>query len=184
MTETRNPQRLFFALAPPPDEAKKLDAIRLQGLAVKSRTTAADMHITLRYLGDVEAARIEDICSSARAIKRAPFQVNVRGLGFFEKPHQTILYAHVESVRQITALCADLTDRLMPYGFDFGTRPLRPHITMARLKNKKNLHDFIEKFARQVYFDWKASSFLLMESGPPDQSGARYRIKETFPLRS
>ena len=165
--------RLFTALIVP-DDLKKTIANLPQQKIEGAWTHPDDLHITIRFLGDVPVYRLESIQEVLSRVRRPPFNLCVRGLNVFENRRQAILYADVESTRKLTTLCADMTDRLTPLGFDFGTRPFVPHMTLARLKNHRNPDDFIRKHGRDVVAHWTVSGFHLFQSSAPDAQNRRY----------
>jgi len=179
----QNNKRLFVALPVPTHAAAKLDALPLKGIDARW-TSSADYHITLRFLGDVAPDRLPDIVAALRRVRRTPFGIEVRGLGVFEKDRQSILHAHIESVRKVTTLCADITDVLTPLGFDFGPRPFTPHVTLARCKNSAAPANYASKYGKSLRIQWDATSFALMESGGIADNAARYSVLESFSLIS
>jgi 2'-5' RNA ligase len=172
--------RLFVAL-PVPDSLKQI-AARLPRKGLDARWTAPDdLHITIRFLGDVEPGNIPAIEQALSRVRRAPFYVDVRGLGVFENDRQTVFYANVESTRKLTALCADITDVLTPLGFDFGTRPFIPHVTLARTGGG-DLDAYIKRHEKQVVAHWQACDFALMQSAKSNEKGRYYNLLSIHPL--
>lgn len=176
--------RLFAALPVPADFAALLSALPRAGLDGGKRTHPRDFHITIRFLGDVEEGSLEDICAALACVRHAPFYVEARGLSLFENRKQSILHVPVISTRKMESLCADVTDALIPLGFDFGARPFVPHITLARLKNPKGTEDYIRRHGSSVATGWEASEFHLMRSAMIDKKSSRYSVLETYMLLS
>ncbi len=174
--------RLFTALPVPDDVKTSIGALSRKGL--DGRWTAPDdLHITIRFLGDTEEERVPEIIEALSRVRRSPFHIEGQGLSAFYNKSQTVLYATVESTRKLTALCAEVTDALTPLGFDFGMRPYVPHITVARLKSPpKKIEHYIKSHSRHLHYNWKATSFSLMQSAPPDEKDRRYRLIHKFPL--
>jgi 2'-5' RNA ligase len=125
--------RLFVALPLPVQGARLLADLPRAGIDGKW-SHPDDLHITLRFLGDLAPESLPDIKSALARVRRPPFGVEIAGLGFFDNKRGTVLYARVDSTRKMNALCGDITDALTPLGFDFSLRPFVPHITLARLK--------------------------------------------------
>jgi 2'-5' RNA ligase len=174
-------RRLFVAL--PVDGRLRAQAAALPDLPEKTRrVAAADLHITLRFLGDVEQGRLADIDAALAAVRKKPFHVVVRGLGVFQAREQTVLYAAVESTRNLTDLCARVTERLTPLGFDFGQRPFVPHVTLARLPGRTNIDKYLKINDKYINLSWETADFYLMESGGGSTDGARYIPRARFPL--
>lgn len=171
--------RLFVALPVPPFDA----LLKLPREYQTGRwTNESDLHVTLRFLGDVVSDRLADIEDALARVRRLRFGIEARGLGVFEKDRQNILYAKIESVRKLTTLCADVTDALTPLGFDFGPRPFNPHITLARFPARQLLDDYIARHGSRVHASWRADDFRLMQSSGSDEKGRHYKTIAEYPL--
>lgn len=174
--------RLFTALPVPPSFRVVYEKMPRKGVHARW-TDPADLHITIRYLGDVESSLIPAIRQALARVNRPPFSLEIEGLDFFDNPDQAVLYARVTSTRKLMTLCAEITDVLTPLGFDFGGRAYVPHVTLARLPGgPAGLASYIRAHGRSVRARGEAAGFSLMASAPPDNAAARYCVIETFPL--
>ena len=94
-------------------------------------TDAGNLHLTLRFLGEVEPARLKHICEAITETKGAPFVLECLGAGLFSK--SGIVFAKVGGdLCQLSALYARLEDALEKKGFSREPRRFHPHITLAR----------------------------------------------------
>ncbi len=141
-----------------------------------------DLHITLRYLGPVETRHVDDIERALESVRCKSFNLDVEGLSLFRQKKQTVLYAPVKSTRKLTHLCAEVTDALTPLGFDFGTRPYMPHITLARLKKSAGASLFTTLHSDKINAKWKPEEFCLMRSATPEEGQKRYTVLSAFKL--
>jgi RNA 2',3'-cyclic 3'-phosphodiesterase len=173
--------RLFVALPVPERCARLLSGLPRAGLDGKW-SHPGDLHITLRFLGDLPPASVPDIKNALARVRRPAFGVEVAGLGLFDNRRGGVLYARVDSTRKMNALCGDVTDALTPLGFDFGLRPFIPHITLVRLKNVRNATQYIEKQEKNVKTNWQADAFCLMQSGARDKGDRRYSALAEYQL--
>lgn len=172
--DTQNTKRLFVAVAVAPQIKEQLSVLPRDQIGGRW-THPDDLHITLRFLGDVSSEKAEVIKEILLKVKRAPFTIEASGMDMFYNKSQTILYADVVSTKKLTALCTDITDLLVPMGFDFGTRPYTPHVTLARLKkNEKAAEQYKKHHGSKIRSQWQVDAFYLMESGLPDEKGTRY----------
>jgi RNA 2',3'-cyclic 3'-phosphodiesterase len=110
------------------------------------------------------------------------FMSRSAGWAYFDNPRQAVLYAHIDGTRKLNALCGDVTDVLTPLGFDFGIRPFIPHITLARLNDKRGIGEYIERHDKFAHGQWRAESFSLMRSGGRDSRGRKYTALAQYPL--
>jgi len=143
-----------------------------------------DLHITIRFLGDLPETRLEEITQALARVHRPAFNIEARNLGLFHKKRQTILYAAIQSTRKLEALCSVVTDVLEPLGFDFGMRPYVPHVTLARLKKPCGLEEYVKKQGPLLKAHWQETSFMLVRSAasPPDVLGRRYQTLRRYDL--
>ena len=183
MTAVPGMRRLFVALPVPPDAAALMVALP-HDLPGARWIPGAALHVTLRFLGDVMPEQEAAARDALAAIRKKPFHVEIRGLGLFEQPGEAILHARVESVRNVTDLCARVTDGLGAAGFDFGARPYVPHVTLARLNPGRGLEQFIKKHGKSMHCSWLADGVALYESGGMAVPAAGYECVEYFPLRA
>lgn len=175
-------QRIFTAIKVPEDLARSF--LTLPGKGVQGRwNNWRDLHITLRFIGDVDPALVPDIQTTLNAVKRPPVNIEIDGLDYFDN-RQAVLFADVKSTRKLETLVADITDRLTPLGLTFPPCPYRPHVTLARLKNtpKDKTGLYIKRHSDKIKGHFKAASFQLLKSGPPDQKGAVYTTLAEYSL--
>ena len=97
----------------------------------------ANLHLTLQFLGEIEAARAERIVSALDAPWPVePFEVVLGGCDAFP-PRGTprAIYITVRTgVNRLTALNAEVARRLRTCGVEPESRPFRPHLTIGRVR--------------------------------------------------
>jgi RNA 2',3'-cyclic 3'-phosphodiesterase len=97
----------------------------------------AALHVTIRFLGDVEAAEVERITPLlAPPIPLAPFDVQWRGIGTFpNNRHPRALWLGViKGAAQLAAVEAEISRRLAGAAVALDDRALLPHLTLGRVK--------------------------------------------------
>ena len=109
------------------------------GEGVQARwVPAANLHITLWFLGEVDESRVE---STMRAFDRpfaeAAFDLAVSGLGAFPAsgPPRVFWLGVTAGAGPLARLHAELTGRLQPIGFEAERRAYSAHLTIARVKD-------------------------------------------------
>ncbi|MHC1566216.1 MAG: RNA 2',3'-cyclic phosphodiesterase [Candidatus Syntropharchaeia archaeon] len=85
------------------------------------------LHVTLKFLGDVEEERIEDIKNALDGVRCRPFFSEVRGIGSFGDRVIWIGTSNFEKLHELTDLV------LSPLGFEREKR-FNAHATIARIK--------------------------------------------------
>lgn len=139
------------------------------------------LHVTLRFLGDVEDAAVADVERAlAPPLPLAPFDVEWRGIGVFPGPRdpRALWIGAVRGAEPLGALEAEVSRRLTGPGpnspemqqflrtLDAETRPFRPHVTLGRVKS------------RGAGADWRK----VLEAA--EIRGARTRVEHVALLRS
>jgi 2'-5' RNA ligase len=165
--------RLFAALPVPGAFAREAAALPRKGIDA-SWSAAADLHLTLRFLGEVPEESCAQVEEALARVRRPPFAVEIEGLGFFAKTGGAVLYAAVASTRKLTVLAADINAALAPLGFEMPRIPYVPHVTLARLAAARGLDPYIRRNGACLRGRWQAEGFALMQSGAPGPAG-RYR---------
>lgn len=130
--------RLFLAFDIDPAvrdaTARVLD--RLRPAAPKAKwVTAASLHVTLVFLGEVDPSRRALITEAMEVAARrcVPFLIRVRGGGAFGDPRRPrVLWAGVEGGDALVRAQQRLAGELVARGFAKEERPYHPHLTLAR----------------------------------------------------
>ncbi|MGH1590803.1 RNA 2',3'-cyclic phosphodiesterase [Methylobacterium phyllosphaerae] len=126
--------RLFTALAVPPEVADVLKAYQ-GGLHGARWIEPGDFHVTLRFLGDVEATVAEDVVEALAEMRvRPPLTVTLDGLGIFGGDKPRALYAAVTADPALTDLQAEQERLVRRAGLEPERRKFTPHVTLARLR--------------------------------------------------
>lgn len=125
--------RLFVALELP--EAVRLACERLQqGVPAARWIPAENIHLTLRFIGDVDGAAFEDLIESLADVVVEPFGIEVAGVGHFEtRLMPTVLWAGIRPSPELRRLQAKVERAVRACGMPPETRKFAPHITLARL---------------------------------------------------
>ena len=94
-------------------------------------TLAGNLHITLKFLGEVPPGQIKNICAAMDETQSPPFGLELKGVMLFNK--SGIVAAKVGGdLAALYALYADVETALEKRGFEKEHRRYRPHVTLAR----------------------------------------------------
>lgn len=163
--------RLFFALWPDPDTQQRwhdalADYVRPLG---GHRVPAANLHLTLAFLGEVPGTRINALLQLGDDLPHDPFILRMNRIESWKKPGLACLRPAQEPV-QLTRLVGLLHTGLRQEGFAVDARAFKPHVTLAR-------HVIIPAESLPVWpaVEWPVSSVALVRS-EPEPDGARYHI--------
>lgn len=94
-------------------------------------THGGNLHLTLKFLGEVPSIRIKEISDTMAQVKSQPFTLELRGVKVFNK--NGIVSAEVGgNLAPVSTLAEKLEDALYTIGFAKEQRSFKPHITLAR----------------------------------------------------
>ncbi|MDO8293925.1 MAG: RNA 2',3'-cyclic phosphodiesterase [Gallionella sp.] len=168
--------RVFFALWPDAETASHLAALgeNLVGGCGGRVMPAANLHMTLAFIGAVTPAQIERLVALAAGVRCEAFDLRLDRLGFW--PQGGILWAGCRQAPSCQRrLFAELASGVRAAGFTLDARTPVPHVTLARRARCASLPRL------GTPLGWRADEFALVES-IAQPVGVRYRVLETFPL--
>jgi len=167
---------LYYALWPGRAIAERCieHAVMLQA-AVGGRVTRVDsVHMTLAFLGDVDATRMPELHSPPPTIATEQFMLDIDRIGVWH--HNGIGWvAPRVTPESLAELQGRLSDWLQSIGLPLEQRPFRPHVTLLRKATGKVDTVPIESIR------WPIDEYVLVQS-IPCESGTRYEIRGRFPL--
>lgn len=125
--------RLFVALELPlPVKAALLGV--MGGVAGARWQTEAQLHLTLRFIGDVDRHQAADIAAALGRVNTAPLTLTLDGIGSFEhRGRVDTLWAGVRPRDEVAALARRIDAALVQVGLPAERRAYVAHITLARL---------------------------------------------------
>lgn len=139
----RNEWRVFCAVELPAEVRARLeDHVRRLREEVPdvaaSWSRVENIHLTLKFFGNVEVERISRISEAAeRGVKEfSTFQIGVGGTGVFPRPSrpQVLWIGVADPSGQLTALQKEFENECAVEGFPKEDRAYKPHLTIARLR--------------------------------------------------
>lgn len=132
--------RTFIAVEAP-SEIKKTAAEIQSHLQSRFRLTASwtipeGMHLTLKFLGDTPADKVEAIADALNEgiAGIPPFELTLSGPGVFGGRNPKVLWLGMAESQEIISLQKRVEDALRQFGFPKDDRPFHPHLTLARIK--------------------------------------------------
>ena len=157
----------------------------LRTLAPQARwVPPANLHLTLSFLGDVDAERAAAVSQALGVVApaHAPLTLAIAGGGGFGAPaHPRVLWAGVKGdTAALGALQADVAAALRPLGFEPEHREYVAHLTLARAKNPQGdgaLASCVQALATAHWGESRVERIVLFES-----QGGRYLTRASLPL--
>jgi 2'-5' RNA ligase len=159
---------------------------RLRPVTRGVRWVRADgVHLTLRFLGEVEAHRLEAIVSAVRSgtAGHPPLRMRTDGLGTFpERGRPRVAWLGLVDEAGTLASLRDALERALERaGFARETRAFHPHLTLGRVRAGADPAAVLSRTPPPAPVPFEADEFVLMESEVGPQ-GARYTPHARFPL--
>jgi len=124
-----------FVAVPLPAKIRDRLALMAGGVPGARWVSPENMHLTLRFIGDVDEARLEDIDLALKQIEAPAFTLELQGIGQFttgRKPRT--LWVGVAQSELLSRLHQKTESALVRAGFPREERKFAPHVTLARLK--------------------------------------------------
>ena len=159
-------KRLFIGLELPASIRETLAALdpKIRGVRWLS---AAQLHLTMSFLGDVAAENEARLRGALAAVHVPEFFLPIMSVGAFGGSRPTVVWAGVgKGHPHLFALHKHLQDAVLHAGLEADLRPFHPHVTIARVKNvaRSALKPFLHRHAETEFGLVKIASFTLFSS--------------------
>lgn len=125
--------RAFVGIALPAEVSNRLAAI-VAGLPVGRAVEAANLHVTLAFLGEQPVPVLEDLHLGLGGIAAAPFPLSIGGLGIFGGDRPRTLHAEVAPNPALARLRARVQAEARSVGIGIPRERFVPHVTLARFR--------------------------------------------------
>lgn len=183
--------RLFVAIELPARLTERL-ARRVEGvrpeLPPARWVPARNLHLTLRFLGEVEEGRVEPLAGSLAPAFAAspPLELELRDAGAFPPSRPArVVWVGLDGCRELVELqrrVAEAADRTL--GLAPERRPYHPHLTLARCRRpwpRRAVERWSRALSGRLGDPFRVERGVLMRSRL-GAGGARYSVIEAFPL--
>jgi 2'-5' RNA ligase len=168
-------RRLFFALWP--DEATRESVQRATRAIVRhcggAPVAAADLHLTLAFLGAVPVEQVEALPQAVRDCRLPALDLPLERLGYFAEARVLWIGPHA-AIEPLARFVAALWQALAPLGLSPAPPGFYPHVTLARKVATAPRPVAVRPIA------WPLDGFVLAESASAGR-GARYQVVARFP---
>ena len=174
--------RLFVAIRPPDAMRARLLAI-MGGISGARWQTDDQVHLTLRFIGEVDRHRAGDVLAALGSIHHPRFEIELNGLGTFDRRGQPeTVWAGVTPHAPLKSLHKKVDQAIARVGVPPDERAYLPHITLARLKRSSGtVRDLLEQSGGLRSPPFRIDHFALFESQLTPE-GAIYTPIESYPL--
>lgn len=172
--------RLFVAIRPPVRHRAQL--LELMGGIAGARWQDDDqLHLTLRFVGEVDRHRANDLADALRAMRFTRFDASLAGVGTFDRKGITdTLWAGVQPHGPLASLHRKVDRACVAIGLPAEERAYLPHVTLARFgRSGGSVEAFLARHAGLTSAPFAIDSFALFESHLGHQ-GAAYHLVERY----
>ncbi len=143
------------------------------------------LHITLRFLGDVDEERIEEIGDIvSEAVSDIPKgRLNLEGLGTFpNERNPKILWVGIDTPIPLAHIAEVLSVKFGKAGIPFDEKPFKPHITVGRIDGRCNLSPVLGKYRTTEFTTCIPPAVYVMKS-ELKPTGAEHTILKVCELK-
>ena len=178
--------RLFTALVPPATVQSELAAIAAP-LASVRWTPAANIHLTLRFIGETDDAKTERYVESLARVRVEPFILPVGGTGLFPtRGPAKVLWAGVGNGHtRLYQLRKQVDEALLAVDASLAMPGFHAHFTLGRIGenyDSKELSHFLERHRALEGPPFRVAEFALLSSELTPGRPPAYRVVRSFSL--
>ncbi|MBD8526599.1 RNA 2',3'-cyclic phosphodiesterase [Pseudomarimonas arenosa] len=142
-------------------------------------TLADDLHLTLRFLGDLSPAQAESWCDFVTQLTLPPsFDLCFERLDFWPPRAPGLAVARLVGIPDLSDLALRCEQQARACGLHAETRSYVPHITLLRSKRRLSRLPALKPQPFSLGFERVA----LMMRASPAQASARYAVHASWPL--
>lgn len=172
--------RVFVAVQLPNEIKKKAESIGREiaqdGILL---VRPENMHLTIKFIGDVEPEQVNGIKKKLQMIKHGKFECVLNGVGVFpNEKYVKVIWIGAESNGEMEKLAKKIQDALTGFGDD---DRFSAHLTIARVKKKLQVKEFLAKHSEQIG-KIAITKFELIQSILGESSGPKYVTLASFNL--
>jgi RNA 2',3'-cyclic 3'-phosphodiesterase len=174
--------RLFVAIALPDPVADELLMMQ-EGVTGARWSDRENLHLTLRFLGEVDGRDANAVDDALSAIRATKFTLQLKGAGEFGSKMPRALWAGIAPNEALLHLQRKIETALQRIGLDAEQRKFVPHVTLAYLKGapRERVMDFVVRHALYASAPFEVEEFILYSSHL-SPNGSSYVAERSYPL--
>jgi 2'-5' RNA ligase len=173
--------RLFVAIRPPAPIREQLLGM-MGGVPGARWQDDEQLHITLRFLGEVDRHQAEDIAAALGSVRHQPFAIALSGVGHFSSRGRGAIWAGLAPHDMLGSLHRNVDGACRRVGVAPDGRAYLPHITIARTgRGSASPEPFVAQWAGLSSAPFDVADFRLFESRLGSE-GASYTAIARYPL--
>jgi len=164
----------------PKDIQRKVKEIKVEESIAVLTYPEEELHLTIKFLGDITPHEIGKIKENLRKIKFKSFRLNLDKIGFFPKKetYVKVVWVGLNPKRKVCRLKEEIDDILV-WKFN-REKGFEPHITIGRVKAIKDKDKFRLFFNKKLDGSFNVTCFRLMKSEFKDRNVV-HSVLEEYP---
>ena len=142
------------------------------------KTEHENLHLTLKFLGEIDEQKIEEVKNKLKEIKLKKFESEIDCIGVFSEKFVRIVWLHLNNCGELQKIVDDKLEDLFPLEKRFMS-----HLTIARVKKLKDKNEFLKKLDEikipEIKFNvksFKLKKSTLTEQGPVYETAEEYKL--------
>src|SRR3972149_10212321 len=143
-----------------------------------------NIHVTMRFLGNVTPKMVEGVFEEMKKTQFAPFNVQIKGLGAFpDVRYPRVVWAGItEGANELRGIFSQLEPRLPGLGFAPDGKGLSPLLTIARVRSGKNKAQLSEFGTENASYDFGTiiAKCLRLKQSVLSPKGPTYSTLKAF----
>lgn len=174
----------LFVIAELPDEVKERLSAISYGLPGAAWIPPEEMHLTLRFIGEVDESLFRIIQEALEGIQGKSFYLTLKGVGHFPKRGEPEkLWVGVAENEDLVRLRNKIESVLVRRGLEPETRKFHPHVTLARVKDSRApwIGQYLVENSLFLMHEIPVQGFQLYSSKLAP-AGAIHHLERTYPL--
>lgn len=154
--------RAFIAIDLPEDIKSRIMSASKEIESDEIKTVGPEqLHITMFFLGYLDAAQLEAVKAVMSKIQMRSFTVDLRGIGTFDPRSPRVVFVNImKGSEELKEIYASLFDGISSLHIRMDEREFAPHITIARLKRFSSKETGAVKALTERYSDHEFGSFV------------------------
>lgn len=175
--------RLFIAVDLPETIKENLESMSF-GIPGAKWVRPEQLHLTVRFIGEVDGALFHDIKNILAEVSAASFSLQLKGVGYFPpRGAPRVLWIGLDKSEPLQLLRKKIDTALLRARIEPEGRKYSPHITLARLKNSpvNKIANFLSGNGLFSQEPFQVEDFKLYSS-VLSPKGAYHKVESIYPL--
>ena len=162
----------------------KAQALLVQSGADLKIVETENIHITMRFLGNITPVKVERVFEEMKTVQFIPFNVQIKGLGAFpDIRYPRVVWAGIiEGQDQLRSVFSQLEPRLRELGFAADPKGFSAHLTLARVRSGKNKVELAKVLTENADYEFGTiqAKCLRLKQSVLSPKGPAYSTQKEF----